>query len=514
MDRLLEIFNQLPKINFRDIFFPIEESEDEDEDEYIYEQLSKGKSDYFENDDTIPLPPSPSPPSLPLENVDKYAFILIGCHGAIPVKCTINPNGTKNLDIVVASNREMVLTQFIESAAGCVGFLSNYVRQNMFRYLGEQLEVFYNILQNNPMQVTPEKTYKFFVNTAYNLQTLYRGNLFNQPMVKNKSMNFDDSIIKIHNETLDYANMQYISKNFIEKIYLVKKDELINNHGVYLYTKDYPQGINIFNEPELIRIIQEFEKELTDINYDGISWLKKEEPNLITLFSIMRYLESIGITKTYLHDTSCSTLLSVRQPGEPREPGEPGEPVSCNLTDKEIRKVTIKIRQQIALNEEQRQQYKEYFRQQKKRDPHESDTTESEPEDLKRYPSVGSLGLTTEDQRINQIKIPKLSNNPSNFLTSNTPGTGTNNPLQKYPTKDLIIKYNKQNISEDSEDSDTEIDEPLIKKTKRTRKNINKELLDIWGTKKRRKPKKTGGKKHLSRKRQKRQRTLKRKNKK
>ena len=378
MDLLFETFNQLPKINFRSIFYPIEEGDDEDE--YIYEQLSKGTGDYFGKGDTVPPPspslPSPSP-SPPLENKDNYAFVLIGCHGAIPVKCTINPDGTKSLDVVVASNRTIILTQIIESAAGCLGFLSNETRQNMFQYLGEQLETFYDILRNNPIQVTPEKTYKFFIKTAYNLQILHRGNLFNAYTVKNKSMKFDYSVIREHNESLDYANMQYISKNFIEKFYLVSDNELIQNWGIYLFTKDNPRGKNIFKDPELITTIRSFEKELTDINYDSILTLRDREAKSVTLFSIMRYLESIGITKIFLHDTSCSELLSVRQPGQPG---------SCKLTPEEKLKVTKKIRRKIISNQEQRRQYRNYFREKKQLYPDvesETDTTEPESNYLK-----------------------------------------------------------------------------------------------------------------------------------
>lgn len=517
MDRLFETFNQLPKINFRNIFYPIEEGDDEDE--YIYEQLSKGKDDYFENDDTIPTPSPPSSPSASappsLENEDKYAFVLIGCHGAIPIKCTINPDGTKSLDVVVTSNREMVLTQFIESAAGCLGFLTNDTRQGMFQYLGEQLETFYDILKNNPIQVTPEKTYKFFIKTAYNLQILYRGNLFNAQTVKTKSMKFDVSVIKAHNEALDYGNMQYISKNFIEKIYLVRDNELINNHGIYLYTKDYPRGINIFNDPELVRRIQSFEKELTDIDYDSISSLRERESKSVTLFSIMKYLESIGITKTFLHDTSCSELLSVRQSGQPG---------SCKLTAEETVKVTKKIRRKIISNQEQRRRYREYFREKKKMYSDlesETDTTEPESNYLKKYPSVGSLGRTFTLERQMQQLPPERIEQPSNFLTSNITGTIKTNPLQRYPTEELREKYNKRNIQEVQEDADAE-NEPTIR-TKRTRVNTNKRLMNTWKTPKRKRPMsrksnadKTGGRKYISMKKRKhlKRKTLRRKNKK
>ena len=393
-----------------------------------------------------------------LENKDKYAFILITCHGEIPVECFTDSEGNKKLDVIVAKNDKVTLTQFTEASAGCYGLINDTELEIMKYYLADQLHSFYDILETKPLEVTPAKTYKFFVKTAYNFQRIIRGKMFNTPLKEKTYKYLDKLTIDEHNSSLDFTNMQYISKNFIEKLYTAEQKELDLDQGVILFTKEHPSGINIFKNEEILNEIQQFEKELQDmyhISYESLTRRSPEHPRrlyAVSLFYLILYLESIGITQTYLYDTSCSTFNSIKQPGSMSH---------CDrLTYGEMDNLKIYVRKKIILNKKQRRRTKKHYKK-KAREGHMIPWDyEDDQLTLEKKPSVGSLAgpYFSEDRRLenkHRRDFPELT---TDVIINGERGTKVNNPLQKYPTDELNRRYEK--YSRIKLDSDTEIDEP------------------------------------------------------
>jgi hypothetical protein len=467
--------------------------------------------------------------SLPETNIgrtnDEYAFIMVGCHGGISVKCHINPDKSKNLDLVIPSNKNMILTQFIESPAGCIGFISHEIVENMFYYLANNTSKFYEMLKNNPSSINPVKTYKYFIKTAYDLQKIIRRRLFNTPIsLETHSHLFQ--YIDEHNESIDYANMQYISKNFIEKIYVVNEEtELPENRGIFLFTKDYPLGINIFDYPQLLERIIEFEKDLDEIKYNKLrKSYNKNKHLMVSLFAIMRYLESIGITQTYLHDTSCSVFQTIKQNNISG---------SCELSPEEESALKRIIREQIILNERQRQEMNRYRRERGEEvfEFINETTYPSLGSTLRRYPSLGSSGINPFERKLQATKrIEEYLIPEEDILIDDAKSNIITNPLQKYGSQELELRYNPSTYDKkrkfEQPESDTDIDEQFgtppeedeifefrtppedveMPPTKKTRKNknsksINKQLIKIPNKKsKKTRNSKRGGNTHKKRK--------------
>ena len=132
------------------------------DDDFDDDDFKDARSDdSHEYKDALSEAPRPSFLEFP-DNPDDYAFIAVSSHGTIPISCQLGENGEKILNPIIVDNENVTLTQFNESASGCVGFMKHSENQDLNDYLREQFTNFFRILRQTPGVINPVNTYNFF----------------------------------------------------------------------------------------------------------------------------------------------------------------------------------------------------------------------------------------------------------------------------------------------------------------------------------------------------------------